>query len=96
MNIVRIIFNLLRFDRANWKAVSLCIVAAVVFWIFNAFNKTYSTTIKFPVQFEFDNKTYTPAAELPTKLNVSVSGNGWEIFWNHVGLKIPKITSKFN
>lgn len=91
MNFVRIIFNALRFDRANWKAVSLCLLAAVVFWIFNAFNKNYSANIKLPIKFEFDGEKYIPADHLPKNVNVNVNGIGWEIFWNRIGWKTPQI-----
>ncbi len=91
MNILRIIFNLLRFDRANWKAVGLCVLTAMVFWIFNAFNKNYSTNVRFPILFEFDGEKFTPAQHLPKTINVNVSGNGWDLFRKHLGVKVPQV-----
>jgi len=91
MNILRLLFNVLRFDRANWKAVSLCILTAVVFWIFNAFNKNYSTNIPFPLLFEFDGEKYAPAEHLPKTVNLNVSGNGWELFRKRFGVKVPPV-----
>ncbi|HCW08486.1 MAG TPA: hypothetical protein DGG95_14100 [Cytophagales bacterium] len=71
--------------------MSLCILAAIVFWLFNAFNKNYSANIKFPIKFEFDGEKYIPADHLPQNVNVNVNGIGWEIFWNHIGWKTPQI-----
>ena len=91
MNILRIFVNLFRFDRANWKVVSLCVLTAMVFWIFNAFNKNYSTNIRFPLLFEFDGEKYAPAEHLPKSVNLNVSGNGWDLFRRHLGVKVPPI-----
>jgi hypothetical protein len=91
MNILRIFVNLFRFDRANWKVVSLCILTAIVFWIFNAFNKNYSTNVRFPLLFEFDGEKYAPSEHLPKTVNLNVSGNGWDLFRKHLGLKVPPV-----
>ncbi len=91
MNIVRILVNLFRFDRANWKVVSLCVLTAMVFWIFNAFNKNYSTNVRFPLLFEFDGEKYAPADHLPKTINLNVSGIGWDLFRKHLGLKVPPV-----
>lgn len=91
MNILRIFVNLFRFDRANWKVVGLCVLTAIVFWIFNAFNKNYSTNVRFPLLFEFDGEKYAPADHLPKTVNLNVSGNGWDLFRKHLGLKVPPV-----
>ncbi|HTH55152.1 MAG TPA: hypothetical protein VL728_03855 [Cyclobacteriaceae bacterium] len=91
MNIVRNIFNLLRFDRANWKAVVLCILASMVFWIFNAFNKEYSANLSFPILFEFDGERYVPSEHFPKAIAINVKGIGWDLIRRRVGLKQPEI-----
>src|SRR6267154_5336202 len=91
MNILRLFVNLFRFDRANWKVVSLCVLTAVVFWIFNAFNKNYSTNVRFPLLFEFDGEKYAPAEHLPKSVNLNVSGNGWDLFRRHLGVKVSPV-----
>lgn len=96
MNIVRNIFNLLRFDRANWKAVILCILAAMVFWIFNAFNKEYSTNLRFPILFEFDGERYVPAEHFPKSVILNVKGIGWDLIRRQVGLKQPEMIIKLD
>lgn len=91
MNIIRIISGLFHFDRTNWKAVSLCTLAAAVFWIFNAFNKTHSTSIQFPLTFEYNHERFAPAQELPQKISINVSGNGWDLFTKYFGFKLPHL-----
>ncbi len=91
MNIVRIIFSLLRFDRANWKAVLLCILTAMVFWIFNAFNKEYATNLRFPILFEFNGERYVPAEHFPKSVTLNVSGIGWDLFRRRIGVKVPQV-----
>jgi YbbR domain-containing protein len=92
MNFLRAIGNLLRFDRANWKAVILCFIVAIIFWLFNAFNKTYSTNVRFPLRFEYDIENFVPATELPRQVTVNVSGNGWDLFRSFFGIKLPELT----
>jgi hypothetical protein len=92
MGFLRAIGSLLRFDRANWRAVALCILAASIFWLFNAFNKNYATNIKFPLRFEYDYEKFVPVHHLPAQITINVSGNGWDLFRNHLGLKLPELT----
>lgn len=92
MNLLKAIVNLFRFDRTNWLAAILCVVTALVFWLFNALNKSYSTNIKFPVRFEYDQELFSPIENLPHQVNVNVSGMGWELFRDFVGFKLPELT----
>lgn len=92
MNFLRAISNILRFDRTNWKALTLCFITAAIFWIFNALNKNYATNLRFPLQFEFDNSKYIAVEPLPGTLMLNVSGNGWEIFRKSLGVKVPSIS----
>lgn len=91
MSFLRAIGNLLRFDRANWKAVFLCFIVAIVFWLFNAFNKTYSTNVRFPLRFEYNTENFIPVNELPRQITVNVSGNGWDLFQSYLGIKHPEL-----
>lgn len=91
MRLVKFIINLFQFNRTNWRAVLLCFLAATIFWLFNAFNKTYSTNIRFPLSFEYDQQRYAPSAQLPSTINLNVSGNGWDLFRKHFGIKVPEL-----
>lgn len=91
MNLLRAISNLFRFDRTNWKALALSLVAAAVFWLFTALNKEYATNLKFPLVLEFDNTKYIPIEPLPTTLQLNVQGNGWELFRKGLGFRVPQL-----
>jgi hypothetical protein len=85
------LLNILRFNRRNWKAVVLCIFAATIFWFFNALNKTYTTNINFPLQFDFDSRIYVPVKALPENVRINVTGNGWDLFKRSAGVKISPL-----
>lgn len=92
MRFLRVISNLLRFDRTNWTALTLCLFAAAVFWIFNALNKDYSTNLSLPLLIEFDQSKYAVAEHIPAKLTVNVHGNGWELLRKSLGQKVPIVS----
>jgi len=91
MNFVRVIINLFQFNRTNWKAVILCLLAAAIFWLFNAFNESHSSTIRFPLRFEYDHERYVAIHPLPNHININVTGSGWELFRKSLGVKIPEL-----
>jgi hypothetical protein len=92
MSLINSLFNLLRFNRKNWKAVILCIFAATVFWFFNALNKNYSTNIDFPIVFDYNHENYIPLGSLPQKVTINVTGIGWSLFRRSVGIKNTPLT----
>ena len=92
MNLFRVFVNLFKFNRTNWKAVALCFLAATVFWFFNAINKEYSTNVRFPLHFEFNNEKFIQAKALPLEVNINVKGNGWDLLRSaSYGLKRPSL-----
>jgi hypothetical protein len=92
LNLLKLFVNLFHFNRTNWKAVALCFLTAAIFWLFNALSKTYSTNIRFPLQFEFDRRKFAPAGQLPQSLLINVKGTGWDLFRKYVGVKVPVLT----
>lgn len=91
MSFLNSIFDFLRFNKKNWKAVVLCLFAATVFWFFNALNKNYSANINFPVSFDYDRENYVPVKSLPAAIRMNVSGLGWDLFRKSSGLKVPPL-----
>ncbi len=89
MNFFRVINNLFHFNRTNWKAVTLCLLTALVFWFFNALNKDYSTNLRFSVNFQFDEERYVPVEPLPEVVFMNVSGNGWDLLRKSMGVNLP-------
>jgi len=91
LSFFRVFVNLFQFNRTNWKAVALCFITATIFWFFSALNKNHTTNIRFPLQFQFDQDKYTPSSTLPPEITLNVSGNGWDLFRKHFGLKVPTL-----
>jgi len=91
MGFFKSIFNLLRFNKKNWKAVVLCVFAATVFWFFNALNKNYTTNISFPIAFDYNDNVYIPIRPLPSEVRINVTGIGWNLFRRSTGLKVPPL-----
>jgi hypothetical protein len=71
MKVINSIFNVLRFNQRNWRAVVLCIFAATVFWFFNALNKTYTTNLRFPLSFDYDHENFVPVKALPRDVRIN-------------------------
>ena len=66
--------------KTDYKAIIICLLAAIIFWIMNALNKEgYSEKISFPLQFSYNDSLYIPTQPLPQKISVNVSGSGWSL-----------------
>lgn len=91
MSFFRVIINLFHFNRTNWKAVTLCLLTALVFWFFNALNKNYATNLRFSVNFLFDQERYIPVEPLPEAVFMNVSGNGWDLLRKSLGVNLPYV-----
>lgn len=70
----------------NIRIIVLCIFAAATFWFLNALNDSYSTTLRYPVDFIYDEENFIPTTALPEEIQLNVSGVGWNLFRNNVGL----------
>jgi hypothetical protein len=91
MSVINSIFNVLRFNKRNWKAVVLCVFAATVFWFFNALNKSYTANIIFPLAFDYQQEGYIPVRPLPNDIRINVTGVGWNLFRRSIGIKVPPL-----
>lgn len=91
MSVINSIFNVLRFNKRNWKAVVLCVFAATVFWFFNALNKSYTANISFPLAFDYRQEGYIPVRPLPDEIRINVTGIGWNLFRRSIGVKVPPL-----
>jgi hypothetical protein len=91
MNLLASMSNFFRFNSKNWKGITLCFIAATVFWFFNALNKNYTTSISFPLEFEYDQESFIPVSPLPTQVRINVTGMGWDLFRRSSGLKVPAL-----
>lgn len=73
------------------RVILLCVFAATTFWILNALNENYSTTLKYPLQFIYDQEEYIAVDKLPEEIQVNVSGLGWNLFRNSMGIKVTPL-----
>ena len=89
-------FNLLRFNKTNWKAVALCVFAATIFWFFNALNKSYTTNITLPLAFDYSHENYIAVSPLPKKIRINVTGIGWNLFRKSAGVKVAPLVIPLN
>lgn len=69
----------------------LCIFTATVFWFFNALNKNYTTTLSFPLTFDYDKQGYIALGPLPEAVRINVTGIGWNLFRRSAGVKVPPL-----
>lgn len=85
------------YPKTDYKAIFICLLAAIIFWIMNALNKDgYSQKISFPLQFSFNDSLYIPTQPLPKKISVNVSGNGWNLLRKTFALDITPIKYSIN
>ena len=58
----------------------LCFLTGTVFWFLNALNKEYNTTIEYPIEFTYENKSdLSVVSPLPEYIKVELKGNGWQL-----------------
>jgi len=85
------------YPKTDYKAIFICLLAAIIFWIMNALNKEgYSQKISFPLQFSFNDSLYIATQPLPKKISVNVSGNGWNLLRKAFALDITPIKYSIN
>ncbi|MBL3654583.1 YbbR-like domain-containing protein [Fulvivirga sediminis] len=75
----------------NVRVIVLCVFAATTFWFLNALNENYSTTLKYPVRFIYDQDSYMAVERLPENVQLNVSGLGWNLFRNSLGIKVTPL-----
>lgn len=73
-------------NKEDVKIALICVLAASIFWFFNAMNDNYTTTIDYPIEVVYDSKRIIQTEPILTKVNINVSGYGWQIFGKELGL----------
>lgn len=71
-----------------YRAVTACLLAALVFWQMNALNKTYTTELDYPLSWQYDARRYVPLAALPVTVPVTVTGQGWRLLRGNLGVGV--------
>lgn len=78
--------------RADWKAISLCLLAASTFWFFNAMNDDHTADISYPIEFIYNEEKYIPVESLPEKVRINASGYGWDLLRKTLKLNRTPVT----
>ncbi len=66
-------------NKDRWRVILLCVSGAVVFWLFNALNKEYTTEVNYPVHFVVNDTQEIFTEEPPHKIPLEVTGGGWNL-----------------
>ncbi|MEQ8878032.1 MAG: hypothetical protein RLQ12_00295 [Cyclobacteriaceae bacterium] len=75
----------------NWKVVIISLIGATTFWFFNALNKSYDTTINYPVEFTFSQDSNVVMQPLPASIRINVSSGGWNLLRKTSWFNVPPI-----
>jgi hypothetical protein len=75
----------------GWRVILLCVSGAVIFWLFNALNKEYTTEVNYPVHFVVDTTKVTFTEEPPHKIYLEVTGVGWNLLRYLLHLNVQPI-----
>ena len=51
----------------------------MIWWLFNAFQKTYVTEINYPISFTMDTTKVMATEALPHEIVLEVTGSGWNL-----------------
>ena len=76
---------------SNIRVILLCLFAATTFWFFNALNENYSTSLNYPIKFIYNQEEYIAVEPLPDNLQINVSGLGWNLWRNSMGIKVSPL-----
>lgn len=69
----------------------LCFFIGSFIWLFNELNSTSDTTVKYPLVFEYENKSdYVVLEPLPDFIDISINGTGWNLLRNIFQINIKK------
>jgi YbbR domain-containing protein len=71
------------FKRRNVFVFGLCLLISTLFWFLLAFNGHYSATLKVPVEYINMPKERMLIEKLPTEVEITISGSGYQLisYW---------------
>lgn len=73
-------------NRDRLITATVCLLISAIFWVFNALNKDYNTSIVFPIKLEYDKSKYLITKPLSKSVKLAVSGYGWYLFSYSLGI----------
>jgi hypothetical protein len=72
-------YKLTHVTEEKWRVLAICLVLSAGLWFLRQMNKSYTTTLKVRVSFEYDAKRYKPESNLPAALWLRVTAKGWPL-----------------
>ncbi len=92
MNILRIFINLFRFDPGQLEGGEF--VRCLLRWFFGFSMHSIRTILPmfgFHSCLNLMERNMHLREHLPKSVNLNVSGNGWDLFRRHLGVKVPPV-----
>jgi len=78
----------------NWKGIGISVLISTTIWLFNAFNKPYTTQISYPIRFTHTQDDLLAITPPPKQIDLEVSGQGWELLRISLGWQIEPLTMR--
>ena len=69
----------MRIPRVNVRVLFFSILLASVFWLLNAFNKSYTTRLDLPIQWHYEHEGLVTVKPLPRMVELNLTGVGWDL-----------------
>ena len=80
----------------DWQIIMICFFLAFIFWVFKNLNTDHTTSISFPLNFELENKELVSILSPIEEININVSGYGWNLLQETIGINKTKIKIKID
>tara|TARA_R110001592_G_scaffold263771_1_gene529133 strand:- start:121 stop:1041 length:921 start_codon:yes stop_codon:yes gene_type:complete len=68
-----------------------CLCLTIFFWLLNALGNNYTTSIKLEVEYKNNPKNYVIINDLPSQLDINISGLGFDLLGYKLQLKRPPL-----
>lgn len=89
-----ILQNLRTLRNRDWKAFIWSLIISMVIWFFMALNKEYTTEIKYPVRFTFEQTNVVALEPPPSAIELQVTGHGGILLRKSLGIGVEPLVMK--
>jgi hypothetical protein len=83
-------------DKSERAMLIICVGIAFVFWIFSKLSKTYNSDIQVHLEYILPDKNSILTKKPPPKLDVTLDGTGWNLMFNSIHQRSPKLEYRLN
>jgi len=89
-----ILKNLKTLRNRDWKAFIWSLFISTILWFFVALNKEYTTEIKYPIRFTFEQTNVVALEPPPPFIEMKVTGHGAILLRKSLGLDVEPLVMK--